>query len=493
MAGISLSWNWACDPLVGRVAASYLMIGLLCGCSGAPDGMTKASPKPAEGTPSLAEPGQLDFPPTEEQSEPDPALVDLNGHSEQGLVTERIVSNGMAAIEPPALEMTIDLPGVSNQSASSGVLDDFPRAVPQSVGGVPRDLPAPPSRIVSANAPEPDGDVQTNKADRGFSRELVYYATDRGRSGRNQAAEFFTAKRGELEYGVCEVSIPYLHQPGEMESRQWYEWKHDPARHIVMLDPLTTMSEAAWIARMRSKLGTATQRDVLVFVHGYNVSFEGAVRRTAQLSYDLNFPGAAVCYSWPAGNQLNYANDWTNAEWSVPHCQHVLRQIALYCRAERVHLIAHSMGSRVLTFALKDLASDLASLSSKPLFNQVVLAAPDIDADTFRTQIAPAISRASQRLTIYASNKDKALDLSRELNGYARLGTAASLAGQADMLGQIECVDATDLFDDSWLNLRHAYYGDSPVLISDLRRVLAGQTARERGLASSDDGRYQIR
>jgi esterase/lipase superfamily enzyme len=49
-------------------------------------------------------------------------------------------------------------------------------------------------------------------------------------------------------------------------------------------------------------------------VHGFNVSFENALRRTAQIAYDLDFDGAPFLFSWPSRDSLlSYASDWQSA------------------------------------------------------------------------------------------------------------------------------------------------------------------------------------
>ena len=43
--------------------------------------------------------------------------------------------------------------------------------------------------------------------------------------------------------------------------------------------------------------------EIIVFVHGFNVKFEEAVLRAAQIKYDLKFAGEVVLFSWPAGSE----------------------------------------------------------------------------------------------------------------------------------------------------------------------------------------------
>ena len=71
--------------------------------------------------------------------------------------------------------------------------------------------------------------------------------------------------------------------------------------------------------------------------------------------------------------------DETNAEWAVPDLKRFLADLGARSGARKIHLIAHSMGNRALTNALRELSTQAdADLSA---FQEVILAAPDIDAD----------------------------------------------------------------------------------------------------------------
>lgn len=143
-----------------------------------------------------------------------------------------------------------------------------------------------------------------------------------------------------------------------------------------------------------------------MFIHGYNVSFEGAVYRTAQIAYDLGFAGAPVLYSWASnGNLLDYPGDVSNNEWTVAHLAGFLEDLAKAQDAATIHIIAHSMGNRALVQALAKLGQALR-------FRQVILTAPDIDAGVFK-QLADAVKLHSERVTLYVSSKDAALEASK--------------------------------------------------------------------------------
>jgi esterase/lipase superfamily enzyme len=87
-----------------------------------------------------------------------------------------------------------------------------------------------------------------------------------------------------------------------------------------------------------------------------------------------------------------------------------LKNLAATSGASTIHLIAHSMGNRVLTSALELLVAKQAI--SGALFRHIVLTAPDIDRETF-DHLAAAIVPAVERLTLYSNYKDRALLMSK--------------------------------------------------------------------------------
>ncbi len=318
-----------------------------------------------------------------------------------------------------------------------------------------------------------------------FETVTVFYGTSRRRTGAQDPAAFYGSDRGELETGTCEVTIPVDHEVGELESPGWFE-APDPAKH-VLLATITPRSSGDFAGALAGRVATDPQREALVFVHGYNVSFEDAARRTAQLAADLRFPGAAVFYSWPSRAELaGYPVDEANVRWAVPHLREFLDRIAEQSGAERVHLIAHSMGNRALTEVLLRYAAETPndSVAPAPRFTQIALVAPDIDADVFREDLAPYLTRVGQRLTLYASSKDKALLASRGVHGHPRAG---DLSAGIVVASGIDTIDASDV-DTSLLGdigLGHSYFAEQPTVIDDLRMLLAGATSTERALVAS--------
>lgn len=285
----------------------------------------------------------------------------------------------------------------------------------------------------------------------------------------------------QVKLGVCEVTLPKNHTPGELESPSIlrFEFRQDPERHVV-LQRTEELDSDEFFNALEGELD-ARGKSLLVFVHGYNVTFEDAARRTAQMAHDLDYPGAPVLYSWPSqANWYQYQLDKKNIELSVNHIRQFIVRLAEQSGAETVNLVAHSMGSVGLTAALAEIES------SQPMFNQVVLAAPDIDADIFRTRIAPRIEGKADRFTLYTSSADFALVASRYFNSGRRVGESEQ---PFPSFPGMEIIDASAA-DTSLLG--HSYYGGSVSVLQDLGELLQDRPIQERTFlrsAMSRDGR----
>jgi len=280
----------------------------------------------------------------------------------------------------------------------------------------------------------------------------------------------YTAERspaGSVDLGVCEVTIPKTHVMGELESPSILrlEIREEAARHVV-LSKTERLASEPFYTLLRERVQASPRRELFVFVHGFNVTFEDAARRTAQIHHDLKFSGAPLFFSWPAHDKfvVTYPADENNVAWSAPHLKQFLLEVVKESQAESVNLVAHSMGNRALAAALREIELELKDNSR--LFNQVILAAPDIDADDFRHNIAPAMQRTAKRLTLYASSRDDALLASRLLHRGPRAGDAGE--GLVVVNG-IDTIDVTAIDSSPW---GHSYYGSSDPVLNDLKAML---------------------
>jgi len=311
----------------------------------------------------------------------------------------------------------------------------------------------------------------------GFHRIKVFYATDRARSGATDPEAFYGAGRGVLDYGVTEVAVPDTHIPGAIESPSIWRLEFGPsaARH-VMLRSVTPLEKEAFFADMQGDLETLPRKEVVVFVHNYNVTFASAAKRAAQLANDMHYRGVPVLYSWPSrGTTMGYLSDTAVVQLSGRRLSHFLDDLVDRSGATTIHLVAHSMGNRALTDALELMALRRQQTARKPpLFDQVVFAAPDVDAGLF-TEIMPTIAPLARRLTLYASENDWALVASRKLHGdnmRAGQGGASMPSAQS-----VDSADMSGLGEDM---LAHGYFADDRSALVDLAALFWRNLAPDR-------------
>jgi len=300
----------------------------------------------------------------------------------------------------------------------------------------------------------------------------VWYATDRRDTGSENPGERYSGDRGTLQFGRVEVSIPDKHEKGKLEKPFWtrFSFRADPQKSVQLLS-LNRVDAPGWKAELKARLAECKKRDLLLFIHGYNVDFETAARRAAQFAEDLEFQGLAVLYSWPSeGGTLKYFVDADSAQWSVDDFEGVLSILMTELGAEHVHAVAHSMGSRVLTEGIRRM--DLAALPADAAkLREVVFAAPDVSADTFQNFVTKFYKRA-ERFTLYVSDADLALGASKVLQRHPRAGDS----GEGVVLSaSMETIDASAV-DKSFLG--HSYFCENRVVLQDMfNLIMEGQSA----------------
>lgn len=145
----------------------------------------------------------------------------------------------------------------------------------------------------------------------------------------------------------------YPIRKGQIESPSWWrlEFRANPANHVTLLS-VQPLNSADYFSTLKDAIASSANQAGLLFVHGYNVTFEDAALRMAQIAHDLEFEGVPIFYSWPSkGEAVAYARDETNSDWSRPHLRQVLTHLLANSGVKDLYLIAHSMGSRSLGIA----------------------------------------------------------------------------------------------------------------------------------------------
>lgn len=222
-----------------------------------------------------------------------------------------------------------------------------------------------------------------------------------------------------LHTGRCVVHIPKSHRRGELVS-PWYRPRLYLRTDGLEIESMELVDDLC--AAIKRDIETSDQQNHLLFIHGFNNSFQDAILRAAQIGYDLGIDGATIAFSWPSRKLVPYVSRYVGDGERISGCRKAIEAMfqKLSGLSGRLHVIAHSMGNRGLLAAWKIAFAHLQENDGLKL-GQVVFAAPDVLQATFRDE-TEGIEAFCQRATLYASRRDKALGFSRLLSQTPRAG-----------------------------------------------------------------------
>lgn len=189
--------------------------------------------------------------------------------------------------------------------------------------------------------------------------------------------------------------------------------KPDPKRQFV----ITEREKLSLDALVQDAAASAAKFDgtAAVFVHGYNYSYQEALFRTAQMSADATSMSAPIMFSWPsAASVTGYVADKDAVLYSRSQLDALLTALAKAPKIKRIVLFGHSMGG----FLSMEVARQLKFRGQNDVLAklQIVLAAPDIDVDVFKSQLGD-IGRIPNPVVLLVSKSDDALSISSFVSG----------------------------------------------------------------------------
>ncbi len=295
----------------------------------------------------------------------------------------------------------------------------------------------------------------------------ILVATTRRRDAR--PGTYFNGERAEVaDYADITVSVPRTHVAGEIE---WpARVPGNPETDFVVTAASYLDGDRKFVEALNAQLAAKPpgSRKVLLFIHGYNTMFAEGLFRFTQVVHDAEAPGVPVLFTWASRGQVSqYVYDTNSATAARDDLVRTLR-LLFASNADQINILAHSMGNWVTVEALRQIRISGAKLPLNKL-GAVLLAAPDIDVDVFKSQMR-SFGKPAKPFYIILSKDDKALRASNFIaGGSARLGAGADAAELA-ALGAV-VIDMTEVKANDASN--HGKFAELAELGPQLASVLS--------------------
>ena len=307
----------------------------------------------------------------------------------------------------------------------------------------------------------------------------VAFTTNRKINGGDDLDEYYSNAISTLSYGFCTVRFSPI------------KLLKSAARHI----PLRFPTEKEVIVKLEQveagdfwahlqQFARVEAKKILFYIHGYKMNFEKSCRRAALLQREVGKDVAVLLFAWPSQDNIaKYTQDETYLRKSVEDIKTVLGQMLSAVGYGQTHVVGHSLGTRGITAAIAELEDQ-----GRHLFDELVLIAPDMDRRDFEQDL-PALAKNASAITVYVSENDSPLSISREVHGEPRLGEGGEYLTLFD---EVETIDVTDVPRRDIYGHNYHYFNNR--VIVDLRELLTtgSRAAVRTGLKQNnlDEGTY---
>jgi len=251
---------------------------------------------------------------------------------------------------------------------------------------------------------------------------------------------------------------------------------------VVRVQPVATVQEGHDWVRRHSAGGHA-----MVFIHGFNNTYEDSVFRFAQIVHDSGADVTPVLFTWPSRAKVfDYNYDKESTNYSRTSLENLLKALVEDKNVKDITILAHSMGTWLAMESIRQMAIRDGTLPKK--IENVILASPDIDVDVFARQWTE-LGAKKPNFTIFVSQDDRALALSRYISGdVQRLGqinpAEEPYKSKLEAAG-ITVVDLTKVKSTDRLN--HGKFAESPEIVQLIgQRLVTGQTLTDSSIGVGD-------
>jgi esterase/lipase superfamily enzyme len=270
--------------------------------------------------------------------------------------------------------------------------------------------------------------------------------------------------------------------------------------------PAARLGSQAMFADLQELMLRTT--DVLVYIHGFNVSWNEAVGTAAALEIMLNHSPladpqqkvAVVLFTWPSDGMAmpfaSYKSDRTEAAGSGYAVGRAFLKVRDFLAGLRdrarggeplcgqdIHLLCHSMGNFVLQNALTRIAEFTPGTALPRLFEHIFMCAPDVDDDVLEPgHPMGSVHELGRWVSVYHNRADVALVISDHTKGNPERLGAGGAARPTMLHTKIHQVDCSNIVSGL---VEHSYYLSGHVR-DDIRQSVDG-------LAMADPNRHRKR
>lgn len=333
------------------------------------------------------------------------------------------------------------------------------------------------------------GKVQPLVVRRNFN-EAIYYATDRKEGPQNNGnASYVNDYAGQVSYGLIKLQIP--------ENR--------PAGSEIGDDVIKKVQPLPYDDFVKS-LQDQAAKPLVIWIHGYKPTFDVSAIHCAQLAHDLNIDANILTFDWTSsGSALGYTRDLLQIPRSTKHLVNLLKTVSNDVKPQKIIVVAHSLGCRLVCLALHKLYNDPNAKNLK--LDQVIFLAPNVDREEFDDDFKSELQALVNRITIYVASDDNVLLLAKLLYNIDSVGLAKDYSPDTN-LDEIQTFlyykkqlpDKIDLVDVSFLPKKdalkkHRVFIERPV-VEDLFWLFHDYPASKRHLLkygeSKNPGNYWV-
>jgi len=258
----------------------------------------------------------------------------------------------------------------------------------------------------------------------------------------------------------------------------------DPTSFIA-----TSHINSLFQTELAKRLAIAPKKEVFIYIHGVSNTFADAAYALAELWHFSGRETVPIVYTWPAGHggASGYAYDRESGEFTTFHLKQFLRLLVANTDIEKIHILAHSRGTDVISTALRELFIETRASGQDPQLvyriANLIMAAPDLDVAVLsQRMIAERIGSNVNAVTLYTSSDDKAIRLSQALfSSVARVGNLVTQSNHVDnnqssstMMQQLLMANNISMIEMQGKSDRvgHSYFQDNPAVSSDLMMIL---------------------